>query len=213
VKEAIRQAKKLLTDIKTQFDELDEKYCGGTFKGFSTPVSEIDKSFEELKAQYMQIKEHIETNDSLPASINNWLDSIEGYINEADKGIKSWEFSESYRNIIFGLSTCRNYELLLTILNEWRGGETSSDDENIQEENFTDWYEIFEIDPSATESEIKKQHKKLVKKYHSDADNAINEEQKHEFEVKMRLINQAWEILGDVDKRKEFDERRKHQKS
>jgi chromosome segregation ATPase len=88
VKEAIRQAKKSLTDIKTQFDELDEKYCGGTFKGFSTPVSEIDKSFEELKAQYIQIKEHIKTNDSLPASINNWLDSIEGYINEADKGIK-----------------------------------------------------------------------------------------------------------------------------
>jgi hypothetical protein len=210
VKEAIRQAKKSLADIKTQFDELDEKYCGGTFKGFSTPVSEIDKSFEELKAQYIQIKENIEANTLLPASINNWLDSIEGYINEADKGIKSWEFSESYRNIIFGLSTCKNYELLLIILSDWSNAGESSEEENAQEEEFIDWYEILDISPEATAKEIKKQFRNLAKQYHPDT--AIDEEQKHEFEDKMRLINQAWEILRDADKRKEFDERRKDYK-
>jgi hypothetical protein len=210
VKEAIRQEKKSLTDIKAQFDELDEKYCGGTFKGFSTPISEIDKSFEELKAQYIQIKEHIEANTSLPASINDWLDSIESYINEADKGVKSWEFSESYRNIIFGLSTCKNYELLLLILSDWSNIGEGSEEENTQEEEFIDWYEIMDINPEATTKEIKKQFRNLAKQYHPDT--AIDEEQKHEFEDKMRLINQAWEILRDADKRKEFDERRKDYK-
>jgi hypothetical protein len=209
VKEAIRQAKKSLTDIKTKFDELDEKYCGGTFKGFSTPVSEIDKSLEDLKAQYIQIKENIEANTSLPASINKWLDIIEGYINEAYKCIKSWEFSEGHRNIIFGLSTCRNYELLLIILSDWSNAGESSGEENTQEE-FIDWYEELKINPEATAKEIKKQYRNLAKQYHPDK--AIDEEQKHEFEVKMRLINQAWEILGDEEKRKEFDEKRKAHK-
>jgi len=212
VKEAIRQAKKSLTDIKTQFDELDEKYCGGTFKGFSTPISEIDKSFEELKVQYQQIKEHIEANEDLPKSIHKWLDSIEDYINKADKSIKSWEFSEAYRNIIFGVSTCKNYEMLLNILNEWGSSETSNEENSMPKEEFIDWYEILEVPPNATKNEIKKQHRKLAKIYHSDLDNAINDEEKEEFENKMRLINQAWNILRDDDKRKEFNEERKKYK-
>jgi curved DNA-binding protein CbpA len=212
VKEAIRQAKKSLADIKTQFDELDEKYCGGTFKGFSTPISEIDKSFEDLKTQYQQIKEHIEANDDLPKSIYKWLDNIEDYINKADTSIKSWEFSEAYRNIVFGLSTCKNYELLLTILNEWGSSGTSNENEDTQSEEFTDWYKILEVSPDATKNEIKKQHRKLAKKYHSDMDTAIDGEQKEEFENKMRLINEAWSILKDDEKRKEFDEKRKAHK-
>ena len=212
VKEAIRQAKKSLTDIKTQFDELDEKYCGGTFKGFSTPISEIDKSFEELKVQYQQIKEHIEANEDLPKSVYKWLDSIEDYIDKADKSIKSWEFSEAYRNIIFGVSTCKNYELLLNILNEWGSSETSNEENSMPKEEFIDWYEILEVPPNATKNEIKKQHRKLAKIYHSDLDNAINDEEKEEFENKMRLINQAWNILRDDDKRKEFNEERKKYK-
>jgi DNA repair exonuclease SbcCD ATPase subunit len=207
VKEAIRQAKKSLTDIKTQFDELDEKYCSGTFKGFSTPLSEIDKSFEDLKTQYQQVKEHIEANDTLPASINKWLESIEDYISNADKNIKSWEFSESYRNIIFGLSTCKNYELLLTILSEWASGEDSSEEENSPEEEFTDWYEILETEPDAPQDEIKKQYKDMMKKYHPDKNPDDPECAK-----KSALINQAYEILGDEEKRKEFDEKRKSYK-
>lgn len=203
VKEAIRQAKKSLTDIKTQFDELDEKYCSGTFKGFSTPISEIDKSFEELKTQYQQVKEHIEVNDALPESINRWLENIEDYLNNADKNMKSWEFSEAYRTIVFGLSTCKNYELLLTILSEWADNGTNTEEENVQEE-FVDWYEILEVSPDATTEEIKKKFRELMKKYHPDKNPDDPECAK-----KSALINQAYEILGNEEKRKEFDEKRK----
>jgi hypothetical protein len=208
VKEAIRQAKKSLADIKTQFDELDEKYCGGTFKGFSTPISEIDKSFEELKVQYIQIKEHIKANDSLPASINSWLECIEDYINEADKNKKSWEFSESYRNIIFGLSTCKNYELLLTILNDyWDNSSASSEEENTQEEEFIDWYDILGINPDATKADIKKSYRELMKKYHPDQ----NQGNSKYNEIVQNIIK-ANQILCDDEKRKEFDEQRKKYK-
>jgi len=207
VKEAIRQAKKSLTDIKTQFDELDDKYCGGTFKGFSTPISEIDKSYEELKTQYQQIKEHIESNEDLSKSIYKWLDSIEDYINNADKNIKSWEFSEAYRNIIFGLSTCKNYELLLNILNEWGSSETSNEENSEQEEVFDDWYEILGLNPDATKQEIKKRCKELMKKYHPDQNQG-----NHEYNDELQKIIKAKEILCDDEKRKEFDEERKKRK-
>jgi DNA repair exonuclease SbcCD ATPase subunit len=205
VKEAIRQAKKSLTDIKIQFDELDEKYCAGTFKGFSTPISEIDKSFEELKAQYQQIKEHIETNDTLPDSIGKWLESIEDYISNADTNKKSWEFSESYRNIIFGLSTCKNYELLLTVLSEWANDGTNNEEETVQEEDFTDWYEILGVNPDASQKEIKKKYRELMKKYHPDQSQDASEENTE----KAARINQAYETLSDKEKRKEFDEKKK----
>ena len=100
----------------------------------------------------------------------------------------------------------------MTILNEWGSSGTSNENEDTQSEEFTDWYEILEVSPDATKNEIKKQHRKLAKKYHSDMDTAIDGEQKEEFENKMRLINEAWSILKDDEKRKEFDEKRKTHK-
>jgi len=204
VKEAIRQAKKSLTDIKTRFDELDEKYSSGTFKGFSTPLTEIDKYFDELKAQYIQVKVHFDAEESLPPSVSKWLGNIEDCISYADRSIKSWEFSEAYRNIILGIATCKNYELLLTILQDY-AGEPSGESTETENDDFIDWYEILEIEPDATEIVIQKQYKKLMSKYHPDRTPQDKEDEYHQKAV---LLNQARDILCDAEKRKEFDENR-----
>lgn len=196
VKETIRQAKKAVADIKTRFDELDEQYASGTFKGFSTPLTEIDKYFEELKTQYIQIKEHIASNENLPPSVSKWLSVIEDCISNADRSIKSWEFSEAYRNIVFGLSACKNYELLLTILMDWAGASTDEQNET-EEEKFIDWYEIIDIDPTATEKEIIKQFKKQMLKYHPDK---ASEDKREEYHALAVQLNQAKEILTDPEK-------------
>jgi chromosome segregation ATPase len=206
VKEAIRQAKKDLTDIKTKFEELDEKYSSGTFKGFATPLSEIDKNFEELKSQYLQIKEHIDSEENLPASVLKWLSSIEESINNADKFIKSWEFSEAYRNIVWGLSTCKNYELLLTILNDFATSGTE-DIPQEEEEIFEDWYDILGVEPDADEKEIKRAYREVAKKHHPDKNNGDKES-----EEKFKKAAEAYEILSDPEKRKAFDEKRKNSK-
>jgi hypothetical protein len=208
VKEAIRQAKKALTDIKTKFDELDEKYASGTFKGFSTPLTEIDKYFEELKTQYTQVKEHFASEQNLPSSVSKWLSSIEDCINNADRSIKSWEFSEAYRNIVFGIATCKNYELLLIILNDFAGGG-SEESTATEGEDFIDWYEILEVKPDATDKEIKKAFNKLMLKYHPDR---APEEKKEEYHEKAVLLNQANDVLRDPEKRKIFDEKRNNRK-
>lgn len=208
VKEAIRQAKKALTDIKARFEELDEKYASGTFKGFSTPLTEIDKDFKELKSQYTQVKEHIAAQENLPLSVSKWLSSIEENIDNADKYLKSWEFSEAYRNIVLGLATCKNYELLLTILIDF-SGTSSEENAEPEKEDFVDFYEVLEVEPNATEKEIKKQRNKLILKYHPDR---APEELKEEYHKKSAEINEAYEILSDTEKRKVFDEKRNNRK-
>lgn len=201
VKEAIRQAKKSLNEIHLKFEELDEKYSSGTFKGFSTPLSEIDKEFEELKKQYIQINDHILSQTDLPTSITQWLELVESAITNADKFLKSWEFSEAYRNIIWGLATCKNYELLLTILNDFGGSDTEENNEP-EKETFTDWYEILEVEPNASAQDIKKAYREMAKKYHPDK---ASDELKEEYTAKMAIINEAENILSDEEKRKEFD--------
>jgi hypothetical protein len=208
VKEAIRQAKKALTDTKAKFEELDEKYSTGTFKGFSTPLGEIDERFEELKVQYEQVKEHISSNKGLPSSVTKILESIDDCIINADRSIKSWEFSEAFKHIVFGLTTCKNYELLLTILNDW-SGEPSDEGNMTEDDEFVDWYEIMEVEPDASEERIKAQYRNLMKKYHPDKSlpDEMEENQK-----KAAKINQANEVLSDEEKRKQFDEQRKNRK-
>lgn len=203
VKEAIRQAKKALTDVKTKFEQLDEKYSSGTFKGFSTPIDEIDNCYKDLKAQYQQIKDHINANATLPISVSMWLESIEENIIKADTSIKSWEFSEAFRNIVLGLSTCKNYELLLKILNDWDSKSTGEENTS-EDDEFIDCYKIFEIDPNASFEEIKKQYKELAKKYHPDK---APEDKQAEFHLKMIQINIAYEILSNPEKRKVYNEK------
>lgn len=65
-----------------------------------------------------------------------------------------------------------------------------------------DYYEILEVSKNASEEIIEKAYKVLAKKYHPD----LQEEQnKKQAEEKMKLINEAYEVLSDIDKRKKYD--------
>lgn len=63
-------------------------------------------------------------------------------------------------------------------------------------------YEILEVSENASPEVIEKAYKILVKKYHPDLQPA--EEKKHA-EDKMKEINEAYEVLGDEQKRKAYD--------
>ena len=210
VKESIRKAMNMLKDMIVEFEQLNEKYASGTFKGFSTPITEIDKCFNDLKTQYQQVKEHIDSNEELPSTVIKWLDCIEEYILKADTAKKSWELSEAYRYITLGLATCKNYELLLHILCGWTQGEHEGNTHSeMPNEGFTDWYEVLEVTPEATLEEIKKQRNALLNKYHPDRS---TEETREEYTKKTVQIIEAYETLSDEAKRKEFDNKRNNYK-
>jgi len=63
-----------------------------------------------------------------------------------------------------------------------------------------DYYKILGVNDSASQDEIKKSYRKLSMKWHPDK-NPNNPEA----EEKFKTISQAYDIIGDGDKRKEYD--------
>lgn len=60
-----------------------------------------------------------------------------------------------------------------------------------------DYYKILNISTNASESEIKKQYRKMSLQYHPDKNNGDD--------AKFKEINEAFEVLGDSQKRKTYD--------
>ena len=63
------------------------------------------------------------------------------------------------------------------------------------------YYEILEVDKNASEEVIEKAYKTLAKIYHPDLQNNSNSQNK------MQQINEAYEILSNDFKRREYDEK------
>ena len=74
----------------------------------------------------------------------------------------------------------------------------------MNESHKDNYYEILGVNENASQEEIKKNFRKLSMKWHPDK-NPGN----HEAEEKFKTISQAYDILSDKDKKKEYDFSRK----
>ena len=67
-----------------------------------------------------------------------------------------------------------------------------------------DFYSVLGVSSSASQDEIKKVYRKLAKQYHPDA-NANNPQAAEKF----KEISEAYNVVGDAEKRKQYDEMRR----
>lgn len=66
-----------------------------------------------------------------------------------------------------------------------------------------DYYKILGVSEQAEEEQIKRAYRRLARKYHPDLNPNDSEA-----EEKFKNVAEAYEILGDTDKRKEYDLKR-----
>src|SRR6202042_688832 len=67
--------------------------------------------------------------------------------------------------------------------------------------NFKDYYALLGVPKNAAEKDIKSAYHKLARKWHPDA----NPNNTKEAEEKFKEISEAYEVLGDPEKRKKYD--------
>src|SRR5437660_12589927 len=67
-----------------------------------------------------------------------------------------------------------------------------------------DYYTVMGVPASATQDDIKKQYRKLAAKHHPDKNQ--NDPKAAD---RFKEISEAYQVLGDADKRKQYDEMRR----
>src|ERR1700744_502739 len=67
--------------------------------------------------------------------------------------------------------------------------------------NYKDYYAVLGVPKSAAEKDIKSAYRKLARKWHPDA----NPNNPREAEEKFKDIQEAYEVLGDPEKRRKYD--------
>ena len=65
---------------------------------------------------------------------------------------------------------------------------------------FKDYYKIMEVKRDATQDEIKRSYRKLARKYHPDVSKEANAE------ARFKELGEAYEVLGDAEKRVAYDQ-------
>ena len=62
------------------------------------------------------------------------------------------------------------------------------------------YYRLLEVQADASQDEIKKSYRKLARTYHPDANQGNPEAEEH-----FKLVNEAYAVLGDPEKREQYD--------
>src|SRR5436190_3454000 len=63
----------------------------------------------------------------------------------------------------------------------------------------TDYYKVLGVDKKASQEDIKKAYRKLARQYHPDTNKEPGAEER------FKQISEAYDVLGDADKRKKYD--------
>src|SRR5438067_11979673 len=70
--------------------------------------------------------------------------------------------------------------------------------------NGKDYYSVLGVSPTATQDEAKKQYRRLAKQHHPDANKG-----EAKAAERFKEISEAYGVIGDAEKRKQYDDMRR----
>jgi curved DNA-binding protein CbpA len=74
-------------------------------------------------------------------------------------------------------------------------------------------YEVLGVDPSASDQEIRRVYVELARRHHPDYFTEADARSQAEADRRMRQINEAWQVLGDRERRAAYDRDRRLRRS
>lgn len=111
-----------------------------------------------------------------------------------EKDLKEWEAALNSMKKAKSMDSTLNIEADIKQISE-----------ELKKEDNKDYYQIMGLSRTATNAEIKKAYKELVRKYHPDR-NTGNKEEQEKAEKMFKLVNEANEVLSDPVKKKRYDD-------
>ena len=90
---------------------------------------------------------------------------------------------------------------MLTGTSRGSGPTASVNDINVGGMSFVDYYQVLGVDREANQEEIKKAFRRLAMRHHPDR----NPQDTRQAEERFKQINEAYEVLGNEEKRFQYD--------
>lgn len=66
-----------------------------------------------------------------------------------------------------------------------------------------DYYQILGVSKDASAEDVKRAYRKLAMRYHPDHQQGKSDSEKKEAEEKFKLVNEAYEVLSNPEKRQQ----------
>ena len=146
-------------------------------------------------AVYLKLKKNAEALADCNKSIELDDNYAKAFLRRGEARMELGEYEDATRDF----NRCHQLDPMLGARERMRVANTEA-----KKAARKDYYKILGVEKSATDDQIKKAYRKLALKWHPDK-NAQTEEKKHEAEKKFKEINEAYVVLSDPEKRKQFD--------
>ena len=190
-------------------------------------LSQNDYDFLSLKAEIEKMHQVIKKNKPLFWEIEELFSKARELLEKVKKIVTDKELRDSILELEMTLANYSNAKISFSDIDSFLELRENlqkiivflEEASNVGKENnpaftFKDYYKVLDVSREATSEEIKKAYRKAVSKVHPDKKKAqVNrlddEELKKEVEgiynEKFREIQDAYEVLSDPEKRKEYD--------
>lgn len=72
-----------------------------------------------------------------------------------------------------------------------------------------DHYDALEVSSTASAAEVRAAYLRLARRFHPDSHPDVTARERRRHELRMQQVTAAWAVLGDPDRRREYDQKRR----